>query len=59
VIINDVNVNKIEIKCELVILREKRRLTYLRQKLKQIRIDKILRFLVVTLSIKSQQRNEL
>jgi hypothetical protein len=53
-IINDVNANEIEIKRELVVLREKRRLAHLRQKLEQIRIDKTLRFLVVTLSIRSR-----
>jgi hypothetical protein len=58
-IINNVNANEIEIKHELIILREKRRLAHLRQKLEQIRIDKILRFFVVTLSIRSRQENEL
>jgi hypothetical protein len=58
-IMNDVNVNKIEIKRELAVLHEKRRLAHLRQKLEQIRIDKALRFLVVMLSIKSRQENEL
>jgi hypothetical protein len=58
-IMNDVDADEIEIKRELTALRKKRRLAHLRQKLKQIRIDKILRFLVVTLSIKSRQENEL
>jgi aspartate oxidase len=58
-IMNDVNTNEIEMKRELTILREKRRLTHLRQKLEQIRVDKTLRFLVITLSIRSRQKNEL
>jgi hypothetical protein len=53
-IMNDVNADEIEMKHELAALREKRRLAHLRQKLKQIKIDKTLRFLVVTLSIKSR-----
>jgi predicted dithiol-disulfide oxidoreductase (DUF899 family) len=56
---NDVNADEIEMKRELAVLREKRRLAHLRQKLEQIRIDKTLRFFVVTLSIKSRQENEL
>jgi hypothetical protein len=58
-IMNDVNANEIEMKRELTVLREKRRLAHLRQKLEQIRIDKILKFLVVTLSIRFRQENEL
>jgi hypothetical protein len=56
---NDVDADEIEMKRELAVLREKRKLVHLRQKLEQIRIDKTLRFLVVTLSIKSRQENEL
>jgi hypothetical protein len=58
-IMNDVDADEIEMKRELAVLREKRRLAHLRQKLEQIRIDKTLRFLVVTLSIRSRQENEL
>jgi peptidoglycan hydrolase CwlO-like protein len=58
-IMNDVDADEIEMKHELAILREKRRLAHLRQKFEQIRIDKTLRFLVVTLSIRSRQENEL
>jgi hypothetical protein len=58
-IMNDVDADKIKMKRELTVLREKRRLAYLHQKLEQTRIDKTLRFLVVTLSIKSRQENEL
>jgi hypothetical protein len=54
VIMNDVDANEIEMKRELTILREKRRLAHLRQKFKQIRVDKTLRFFVVTLSIRSR-----
>jgi hypothetical protein len=56
---NDVDADEIEIKRELAALREKRRLTHLRQKFEQIKVDKTLRFLVVTLSIRSRQENEL
>jgi predicted dithiol-disulfide oxidoreductase (DUF899 family) len=56
---NDVNADEIEMKRELAVLREKRRLAHLRQKLAQIKVDKTLRFLVVTLSIRSRQKNEL
>jgi hypothetical protein len=58
-IMNDVDADEIEMKRELAALREKRRLAHLRQKLEQIRIDKTLRFLVVTPSIRSRQENEL
>jgi hypothetical protein len=58
-IMNDVDADEIEMKRELTALREKRRLAHLRQKLEQIKIDKTLRFLVVTLSIRSRQENEL
>jgi hypothetical protein len=58
-IMNDVDADEIEMKRELAVLREKRRLTHLRQKFEQIRIEKTLRFLVVTLSIRSRQENEL
>jgi hypothetical protein len=58
-IMNDVDVDEIEMKRELAALREKRRLAHLRQKLEQIKINKTLRFLVVTLSIRSRQENEL
>jgi hypothetical protein len=58
-IMNDVDADEIEIKREFVVLREKRRLAHFRQKLEQIRVDKALRFLVVTLSIRSRQENEL
>jgi hypothetical protein len=51
-IINDVDTDEIEMKCELAVLREKRRLAHLHQILEQIRVDKTLRFLVVTLSIR-------
>jgi hypothetical protein len=51
-IMNDINADKIEMKRELAALREKKRLAHLRQKFKQIKIDKTLRFLVVTLSIR-------
>jgi predicted dithiol-disulfide oxidoreductase (DUF899 family) len=56
---NDVNANEIEMKRELAVLREKRRLAHIRQKLEQIRVDKTLRFLVVMLSIRSRQEVEL
>jgi hypothetical protein len=56
---NDVDADEIEMKRELAVLREKRRLAHLRQKFEQIRIDKTLRFLVVMLSIRSRQKNEL
>jgi hypothetical protein len=39
-IMNDVDADEIEIKRELTTLHEKRRLAHLRQKFKQIRIDK-------------------
>jgi hypothetical protein len=58
-IMNDVDADEIEMKRELAALREKKRLAHLCQKLEQIRIDKTLRFLVVTLSIRSRQKNEL
>jgi cell shape-determining protein MreC len=58
-IMNDVDADKIEMKRELAVLREKRRLAHLRQKFEQIKIDKTLRFLVVTLSIRSRQEDEL
>jgi hypothetical protein len=56
---NDVNANEIEMKRKLTVLREKRRLAHLHQKFEQIKVDKTLRFLVVTLSIKSRQEDEL
>jgi hypothetical protein len=56
---NDVDSDEIEMKRELAVLREERRLAHLRQKLEQVRIDKALRFLVVTLSIRFRQGNEL
>jgi hypothetical protein len=56
---NDVDADEIEMKYEFIVLREKRRLEHLRQKFEQIRIDKTLRFLVVILSIRSRQKNEL
>jgi hypothetical protein len=56
---NDVNADEIEIKRELAVLREKKRLAHFRQELEQIEIDKTLKFLVVTLSIRSRQENEL
>jgi hypothetical protein len=52
-IMNDVDADEIEMKRKLAVSREKRRLAYLRQKFEQIRIDKTLRFFVVTLSIRS------
>jgi hypothetical protein len=58
-IMNDVDADEIEIKRELAVLREKKELAHFRQKFKQIRIDKTLRFFVVTLSIRSRQENEL
>jgi hypothetical protein len=58
-IMNDVDADEIEMKHKLTVLREKKRLAHLRQKLKQIKIDKTLRFLVVTLSIRFRQENEL
>jgi hypothetical protein len=58
-IMNDVNANEIEMKRELAALREKRRLAHLRQKLEQNKIDKTLRFFLVTLSIRFRQEDEL
>jgi hypothetical protein len=55
---NDVDADEIEMKRELALLREKKRLAHLRQKLEQIKIDKTLKFLIVTLSIRSRQENE-
>jgi DNA/RNA-binding domain of Phe-tRNA-synthetase-like protein len=51
---NDVNANEIKMKRKLTTLREKRILAHFRQKFKQIKIDKTLKFFVITLSIKSR-----
>jgi hypothetical protein len=59
IMINNVNSDEIEIKRELAILREKRRLEHFRHEFEQIKVDKTLRFLVITLSIRSRQENEL
>jgi hypothetical protein len=45
-------------KREIAVLDEKRRLAHFRQKLEQIKIDKTLRFFVITLSIRFRQKNK-